>query len=142
VPNNTLSQVRAQLDTTLTAVTQLKQVLRGRSGDFNLGFPGCRYYLVEAKDEKQDNNPGKSVWRTFIFHVEVWQHGQALSKSDAEDLFEDAVEGVMNALASDYTLNGKADNMTVEQSPARYDEAMMGGTLMMLFTLNIQTYVG
>src|SRR3954452_15451953 len=95
--NNSLSSIRSALATQLAAVTQLKQVVRGRDFDASSGFHFCRYFLICVMQEEMGNQP--SDWRIYRFAVEVVQEAAAKTPANAENDFEDAVEAVMNRLS-------------------------------------------
>src|SRR3954468_1969642 len=112
--NNSVSSIRAALITHLSAVTQLKVVKQGRDLDFSTGFPAARFYLVGVSDELIDNRP--SNFRTYRFAVDIFQEMNALSKSDAEAAFEDAVDAVMDKFNAQWQVKDGSNVATVDTS--------------------------
>src|SRR3990167_7948569 len=112
--NNSASAIRTALNTHLTAVTELKQVVIGRSYDPSAGFPYCRFYLVGVANQPYTNQP--SDFRTYRFAIDIFQEISAQSKASAEADFEDAVDAVMDKLNTKWNIPDGSSISTVDSS--------------------------
>ena len=112
--NNSASSIKTALNTHLSAVTQLKQVVIGRSYDPSSGFPFCRFYLVGVASQPITNQP--SDYRTYRFAIDIFQEISAQSKTNAETDFEDAVDAVLDKLNTQWQINDGSSVATVDNS--------------------------
>ena len=128
--------------TTLQGVSQIAQVVKGDTATFSTGFPGVRFKLDEIKSEKLDNNPGKSNWRTYTFLLDAVMPLQVDDRATAEDITEDTVEAIINALESDWTLGGNCDYMELRAGRVRHEELPFGICAVMTLLVDVRVYVG
>lgn len=112
--NNSASSIRTAINTHLTAVTQLKQVVIGRSLDPSSGFPYCRFYLVGVASQAISNQP--SDYRTYRYAIDIFQEVSAQSKASAEADFEDAVDAVLDKLNTEWQIKDGSSIATVDNS--------------------------
>src|SRR4051794_34367765 len=104
MPDVPISTIRSALATKLGEVTEIKQVLVGRTATFTR-FTGCRFYLTAVGDEILDTN---TQYRNYKFAIEIihLQAVQGVTKANAEADFQDAVDAVMDKLNTQWNLAG------------------------------------
>lgn len=128
---NSLSSIRASLDTNLTAVSALKEVIAARTTEFNK-FPCCRHYLVGVDDEDLDT---ASNYRTYKFGIDIIMPYavQDMSKETAEATFQDAIDAVMDKLNTEW--GDSVDHSIVEVGSVRQVEDWPMGPCVVLTIL-------
>ncbi len=114
MPNNSIASIKTALNTHLSAVSELKQVVIGRSFDPSSGYPFCRFYLVGVGSEAITNQP--SDYRTYRFAIDIFQEISAQAKADAETDFENAVDAVLDKLNVQWQIKDGSNVATVDNS--------------------------
>ncbi len=97
------------------------------------GYPAVRFYTLGMTEVLKDQ---KNQWRTYKFVIEVIYKLTNENRATAEATMEDAMEAVMNAIDSSYTLGGFADNAVLSVGTAMEAEYPWGPALVMKLTLN------
>lgn len=142
MPNASASSIRSALNTYLSAVTELtSRVHIGRTAQFT-GFPCARFYLAGIEEQKQDEDTGKN-YRVYVYAIDIIMSGNinGVSKSSSEGTFEDAVDAVMDKLATQWTLGGVVEQATIEASTVRYEEGPQGVVVYLPLILKAKTLV-
>lgn len=132
---NSLSSIRSALDTNLTAVSQLKEIIAARTTEFSK-FPACRHYLMGVNDQDLDT---ASNYRTYRFGIDVVMPYaiKDMSKETAEANFQDAIDAVMDKLNSEW--DDSVDHSIVEVGSVRQEEWPMGPVVVLTFTWAART---
>lgn len=138
--NKTVAGIRGYLGTQLatligTGSGKLMDVKQGRQATF-AGYPACRYYCIGFGEVLRDQ---KNQYRNIKFAIDVIQKVVGDDKSTTEANLEDAMEAVMNAIDTDYTLGGNSDNTILSVGNVREIDQPWGVALMMTLTLNAYT---
>lgn len=94
--NVSISSIRTALHTNLSAVSEIKQVVRGRTSSLS-SFPAIRHYFVGASDTDYTNQEN---YRTYTFNIEIVcpLTIESQTKTNIEDTIQDAVDAVMDKL--------------------------------------------
>jgi hypothetical protein len=112
-----------QLQTLLPAGTnKLQDVQKGRDFIF-AGFPAAHFFSDGFQSVLEDQ---QSHWRTYPFVVEVFMPEANQDKAAIEDLLEDAMEAIMDAIEVDYTLGGAADNCEINVGKVEHVDTPFG----------------
>ena len=122
--NNSISSIRTALNMNLSAVSEIKEVLIGRTAQFSK-FPACRHYLMAIGDADTDT---ATNFRTYKFGIDVIMPVaiQSVTKPTSEAEFQDAIDAVMDKLNDkwDDTVDlsiieiGNVQEVTTPQGPA------------------------
>lgn len=136
--NDSAASIRANILTQLAEVTQLQQVVVGKSTEPN-GFPFCRFYLTSVTNELKDNAP--SYWRTYTFTIEIWQESTNKSKANAEADLEDAIDAVLDKLGTEWTLDTNVDVSVVESGTIAEVEVTAGPMLVASIPFSARTLI-
>ena len=136
--NNSLSAIRGNLNTQLSEVTQLQQVLIGKQSEPS-GFPFCRFFLTSISNELKDNMP--SYWRTYTFSIEIWQEITNKTIADAEADLQDAIDAVFDKLGTEWTLDNNVDQSIVEGGTIQELEVNGGPMLIASITFSARTLI-
>lgn len=136
--NNAISAIRGNLSTQLGEVTQLQQVVIGRSAE-PAGFPFCRFYLSAISNELKTNAP--SYWRTYTFTIEIFQEMSNKSRQDAEEDLQDAIDAVLDKLGTEWTLDGNVDLSVVEGGTIAAEDISGGPFLVASITFSARTLI-
>lgn len=134
--NKTIGGVRSYLDTQLATLLpsgsdKLMDVQRGHKVQF-AGYPALRYYYVSAREKLEDQ---KDKWRAVTFKLDLIYRLSGVDKAVAEQVLEDAMEAVLNAIDQDYTLGGSADNTDLAADRVMEVDAPYGVSLILPITL-------
>lgn len=136
--NNAASAIRSALNTKLGEVTQLQQVVIGK-GTEPSGFPFSRFYLTSVENVLKDNAP--SYWRSYNYTIEIWQEISSKSKANAEADLEDAIDAVLDALGTGWTLSGNVDVSVVESGTIQEVETLAGPMLIASIPFSARTLI-
>lgn len=138
MPNVSIASIRTALATKLGEVTQIKQVLVGRTEAFTK-FPGCRFYLMGVTDEIADTN---NQYRNYKFAIEIihLQAVPAVSKANSEADFQDAVDAVMDKLNTQWDM-AALEHSAIESGIAQLIEASQGPALVMTLIWQARTLI-
>jgi hypothetical protein len=130
-----LSAIRSSLDTNLKSVTQVKEVLLGRSAKFTK-FPSCRHYLVGIGDADEDNVRN---YRTYKFGIDLLMPLEAngMTRATAEATFQDAVEALMDKLNQHWA--DSVERSAFEVGTVREEDAPFGVCAVISFVWIAQT---
>lgn len=136
--NNSAADIRANVETQLNEVTELKEVKDSRTFSFT-GYPACRFYLSAVENELITNVPG--YLRRYTFTVEVIQETTNRNKTDAEGDLQNAVDAVMDKLGTEVLLDGNADHTTIESGSVDELETPQGPAIIAALTYTVQTFL-
>lgn len=142
--NNSLASIRAALLAHLGDVTQIQQLVLGRSGVADQGFPLGRVFLVASGSEKADNRP--SNYRTYTFAIDLFQETSQKTKAAAEADLQDAIDAVLDKLEAKWRLPDGSNVPTVDDSvirPGPIDESELpfGPSLRCTIILECRTLI-
>lgn len=138
--NLTIAGIRSYLLTQLNTLVgtgsgKLMDVKEGRSVAF-AGYPAARFYCTGITEVLKDQ---KDTWRNYKFTIDIIFRLAGDDKQATEQLLEDAMEAVMNAIDTDYTLGGAAHHSILSAGTVRELDQPWGPGLMMSLTLNAYT---
>ncbi len=142
MPNASIASIRSALSTRLAAVSELKGgVLTGRTASFT-GFPAARFYLIGIEEQKTDEDTFQN-YRVYTFSIDVVMAIQinGVGKSASEGEFQDAVDAVLDKLATEWMLGGIVEQTSIETSVVRYEESAQGVATYLPIILKVKTLV-
>ncbi len=138
MPNVSASSIRTALNTNLTAVSEIKQVVIGRTEVIE-SYPAARIYLQGVGDQMQDTN---NQYRTYRFGVDVIQIAatDALAKATSEATFQDAIDAVLDKLNTQWSM-ASVELSLVEQGVVVFEDAGKGPQLRITLTWSAKTLI-
>lgn len=136
--NKPVSAIRARLETVISGLSAVQQVIPANSVDIDSGYPAVKIYLADIDNEYLANDNAND-WK-WVFSIEVLVDTTAKANDTAEDDFQDAIEAIRDGLISDPQLNSTCDFSEITNTTIATQTSAQGVQKSAIITLLVTVY--